>query len=140
MEGLHIRWVGLAFAVVGKCTSAQMESLAQRMRVLSHPVRLRSLAVLLRARGGLCVCELADVLELPQYTVSRHLKALAHAGWVAREHDGPWVYYSAVDSPLLEALRPNLSPTAEDEGRLRERLALRERGRCVVGPKDTGRA
>ncbi len=125
---------------MGECTLEQIESLAQRMRVLSHPVRLRSLALLLRAGGGLCVCELADVFELPQYTVSRHLKALTRAGWVTGEHDGPWVYYTPVSSPLLEALGPSLSPTAEDEGRLRERLALRERGRCVVGPKDAARA
>ncbi|MFO8034173.1 MAG: helix-turn-helix domain-containing protein [Candidatus Bipolaricaulota bacterium] len=123
-----------------KCRPEQMEALAQHLRMLSHPVRLRSLALLLSAGGGLCVCELADVLELPQYTVSRHLQALARAGWVVGEHDGPWVYYKPVTSPLLKALGPSLSPAVEDEERLRERLLLRERGRCVVGPKDTGRA
>ncbi len=130
----------LAYAVMRNCEERRIGTLARCLGVLNHTDRIRLLTLLNAAGESVCVCELADVLGLPQYTVSRHLKALARAGWVTGEHDGPWVYYTAVSSPLLEALGPSLSPTAEDEGRLRARLALRERGRCVVGPKDAARA
>jgi DNA-binding transcriptional ArsR family regulator len=36
----------------------------------------------------LTVGELCDVLQLPQSTVSRHLKMLADAGWVRSRRDG----------------------------------------------------
>lgn len=124
---------------MSNCDRVRIEELASCLGVLNHPDRVRLLTLLGAAGESVCVCELVDVLDLPQYTVSRHLKVLARAGWVTGEHDGPWVYYTPVSSPLLEALQPCLSPTAEDEGRLRARLALRERGRCVVGPKDAAR-
>ncbi len=124
---------------MSNCRSLHVDELARRFGALGHPVRVRILSLLRAAGESICVCELSDVLKLPQYTVSRHLKALAGAGWVVGEHEGPWVYYTPVASRLWEALGPCFTPTAEDDGRLRERLALRERGRCVVGPKHAGR-
>ena len=38
--------------------------------------------------------ELCAVLQLPQSTVSRHLKTLADAGWVTSRRDGTSRYYS----------------------------------------------
>ncbi len=40
------------------------------------------------------VSELCAVLQLPQSTVSRHLKTLGDAGWVASRRDGTSRYYS----------------------------------------------
>jgi ArsR family transcriptional regulator len=46
----------------------------------------------------LTVSELCSVLQLPQSTVSRHLKTLADTGWVASRRDGTSRYYTlAVD-------------------------------------------
>jgi ArsR family transcriptional regulator len=42
----------------------------------------------------LTVGELCDVLQLPQSTVSRHLKMLADAGWVNSRRDGTSRYYA----------------------------------------------
>ncbi|MBP8845461.1 MAG: winged helix-turn-helix transcriptional regulator, partial [Thermoanaerobaculia bacterium] len=50
------------------------------LAALADPVRLRLLALLEREELG--VGELAAVVQLPQPTVSRHLKALAAQGWV----------------------------------------------------------
>ena len=46
----------------------------------ADPTRLRLLNVL--AAGELCVCDLVELLALPQPTVSRHLGALRRAGLV----------------------------------------------------------
>ena len=45
-------------------------------------------------RQELTVSELCSVLQLPQSTVSRHLKTLADAGWVASRRDGTSRYYA----------------------------------------------
>jgi ArsR family transcriptional regulator len=42
----------------------------------------------------LTVGELCDVLQMPQSTVSRHLKLLADAGWVSSRRDGTSRYYA----------------------------------------------
>jgi ArsR family transcriptional regulator len=45
-------------------------------------------------RHELTVNELCSVLQLPQSTVSRHLKTLADAGWLTSRRDGTSRYYS----------------------------------------------
>jgi ArsR family transcriptional regulator, arsenate/arsenite/antimonite-responsive transcriptional repressor len=70
----------------------------------SDPTRLR-LLLLLRA-GELCVCDLVDVLRLPQPTVSRHLAALRRASLVTARKQGLWSYYAL--SPDVRGLRREL--------------------------------
>ncbi|MBW2736046.1 MAG: metalloregulator ArsR/SmtB family transcription factor [Deltaproteobacteria bacterium] len=56
------------------------------MSCLSDPTRLRLLHLLTEHELG--VAELCDVLQLPQSTVSRHLKVLADREWVHSRHRG----------------------------------------------------
>ncbi|MFO8034814.1 MAG: helix-turn-helix domain-containing protein, partial [Candidatus Bipolaricaulota bacterium] len=134
-SGCAVGRVWVIIVVMCNCDNLQSDLLARRFRTLGHPDRLRILSLLLSHISGLCVCELADVLELPEYKVSRHLKSLAEAGWVRGEHDGPWVYYVPVSDPLLKTLEQHLACSTDDEKRLRRRMALRREGRCVVGPR-----
>jgi ubiquinone/menaquinone biosynthesis C-methylase UbiE/DNA-binding transcriptional ArsR family regulator len=57
-----------------------------RLAALSDATRARLLACL--ERHELTVGELQDVVQLPQSTVSRHLKVLADAGWVVSRETG----------------------------------------------------
>jgi ubiquinone/menaquinone biosynthesis C-methylase UbiE/DNA-binding MarR family transcriptional regulator len=66
--------------------------LLDRLSVLSDPVRAR-LLLLLEAHE-LTVTELCAVLQLPQSTASRHLKALADSGWIASRSEGTRHLYS----------------------------------------------
>jgi ArsR family transcriptional regulator len=50
-------------------------------RAFSDPIRLRILHLI--ADGELCVCDLVEILGLPQPTVSRHLSYLRKAGLVS---------------------------------------------------------
>jgi len=59
---------------------------------LADSTRCRMLSLL--DRHELTVTELCAVLQLPQSTVSRHLKILADAGWVASRRDGTSRYYA----------------------------------------------
>lgn len=54
----------------------------------------RSRMLVLLERNELTVSELCAVLQLPQSTVSRHLKTLADAGWVTSRREGTSRFYS----------------------------------------------
>ena len=62
------------------------------LSTLSDATRGRML--LLLERQELTVTELCAILQLPQSTVSRHLKMLADASWVASRRDGTSRYYT----------------------------------------------
>jgi ArsR family transcriptional regulator len=70
------------------------------MAALTDPIRVRMLLPL--ERHELTVTELCAVLQLPQSTVSRHLKTLADGGWVASRRDGTSRFYGMA----LEDLDP----------------------------------
>jgi ubiquinone/menaquinone biosynthesis C-methylase UbiE/DNA-binding transcriptional ArsR family regulator len=57
-----------------------------QLSILSDAIRVRMLAVL--EGRELTVSELCDIVQLPQSTVSRHLKTLADGDWVTSRRDG----------------------------------------------------
>jgi ubiquinone/menaquinone biosynthesis C-methylase UbiE/DNA-binding transcriptional ArsR family regulator len=65
------------------------------LATLADPLRVRLLVIL--ERHELAVSELCEVLQLPQSTVSRHLKTLADDGWVGSRREGTSRLYSLAD-------------------------------------------
>lgn len=111
--------------------------------VLAEPTRLRLLR-LLRQQEELCVCELVDALQLPQYAVSRHLCSLRSIGLVEARRNGKWMHYrlapAAARAPfarglldLLDREMQQIAIRSQDDARLARRLGLRRSGQCVVG-------
>ena len=72
-----------------------MKTFIRVMKALSDPNRVRVLKLL--QTGELCVCEIQNVLELAQSTVSKHMKILEDAGLVDRKRQGTWMFYSLAD-------------------------------------------
>ncbi|HUF47896.1 MAG TPA: metalloregulator ArsR/SmtB family transcription factor [Vicinamibacterales bacterium] len=66
--------------------------LLDSLQALADPTRCRMLWLL--DQHELTVSELCSVLQLPQSTVSRHLKTLADAEWVVSRRDGTSRYYA----------------------------------------------
>ena len=66
---------------------------------LSDNIRLQVLD-LLRTRE-LCVCEITDILDVPQSKLSFHLKTLREANLVNSRQQGRWTYYSLNLSELV---------------------------------------
>jgi ArsR family transcriptional regulator len=106
-----------------------------RLSGLADPTRSRIL--LLLERRELAVSELCAVLQLPQSTVSRHLKLLADDGWVDARAQGTARHYAmrtAVEPSaqrLWATVREEVAGTAaarHDAERLRGVLAARRRG------------
>jgi ubiquinone/menaquinone biosynthesis C-methylase UbiE/DNA-binding transcriptional ArsR family regulator len=73
-------------------------ALFARLDALADPIRCRLLLVL--DRHELTVSELIAVLQLPQSTVSRHLRVLANDGWVATRADGASNLYRVASAQL----------------------------------------
>lgn len=86
--------------------------LFDRLSALADPIRSRLL--LLLERHELTVSELRIVLQLPQSTVSRHLKVLADAGWLTAREDGTSNRYR-VDAKQLDAGTRKLWTAVRDE-------------------------
>jgi SAM-dependent methyltransferase/DNA-binding MarR family transcriptional regulator len=104
------------------------------LTALSDATRSRMLLIL--ERHELTVSELCAVLQLPQSTVSRHLKTLSDANWVTSRRDGTSRYYTlALDERdahtrrLWSLLREQVATTAgadQDARRLKGVLGRRQ--------------
>jgi ArsR family transcriptional regulator len=107
--------------------------------ILDHLASLadttRSRILLLLDRHELTVSELCGIVQLPQSTVSRHLKALADSGWVASRAEGTSNLYTMTRDELDASARRlwalvreqvGSSPAAaQDQRRLQAAIAER---------------
>lgn len=69
---------------------------------IGDPKRLRLLYLL--AEHARNVTELTEMLDVPQPTVSHHLRILRERGLVTSERDGTSIYYSLADRRILDAI------------------------------------
>ncbi|MFN9993794.1 MAG: ArsR/SmtB family transcription factor [Phycisphaerales bacterium] len=109
-----------------------LDILSIGLAAASDPIRLRLLACL--EAHELTVGEIASVVQLPQSTVSRHLKQLSEAGWLSRRNEGTASLYRLVpdDQPrfnrdLWVTIRSQLDPDALHEDLRRAGAAITQR-------------
>jgi ArsR family transcriptional regulator len=76
--------------------------LAELARALAEPVRIELVDVLRRHGEPLCQCELLPLFDMPQSTLSHHLKKLADAGVLTVERRHKWAYYTIAPEALEE--------------------------------------
>ena len=82
------------------------EAILDHLSALTDPARCRIL--LLLEQHELTVGELCSVVQLPQSTVSRHLKTLGESGWVVSRRDGTSHYYYLPDGDDGSSALPQL--------------------------------
>ncbi|MBC7541484.1 MAG: metalloregulator ArsR/SmtB family transcription factor [Candidatus Sericytochromatia bacterium] len=108
-------------------------TLSEHLSALSEPLRLRICRLL--EQQELSVGEIATVVQVPQSTISRHLKVLSQVGWLQRRTDGTAGLYrldiggQPLAAAVWQAIRESISQdvqTAEDMRRL-ERVLLERR-------------
>src|SRR6187397_3214815 len=109
-------------------------AVVDQLSVLSDAIRVRMLAVL--EGRELTVSELCDVVQLPQSTVSRHLKTLLDGEWVTSRRDGTRRLYTLplaeVDDSakrLWQVVREQVTSSpasSDDERRLKQILERRK--------------
>jgi ubiquinone/menaquinone biosynthesis C-methylase UbiE/DNA-binding transcriptional ArsR family regulator len=111
-----------------------MVAILEHMTALADPTRCRMLMLL--EKQELTVTELCAILQMPQSSVSRHLKTLADDGWVMSRRDGTSRFYAMSGgeeldpgaSRLWPIIREQVAATSaagQDDRRLRGVLARR---------------
>lgn len=83
-----------------------INAMSETFRALCDPTRIRILQAL--ENGELCVCDIAGLIDLPQPSVSHHLKALRQLGIIKFRKSGKMTLYSLKDiriSGLLAVAR-----------------------------------
>jgi ArsR family transcriptional regulator, arsenate/arsenite/antimonite-responsive transcriptional repressor len=76
-------------------------TVAARFKALADPTRVE-IVRRLSCCDECCVCDLNDVFDLSQPTISHHLKVLRDAGIVESERRGTWAYYRLVPDAVRE--------------------------------------
>ena len=107
-------------------------------RVLGDATRWR--IVRLVAVDALCVCELADILDMPQSSVSSHVQVIRKAGFLESERREKWTYFM-IDPARLKLIKllesffaGNEDPIwSIDDKKAAARLFERENS-CCPGP------
>ncbi len=78
----------------------------QYFKILSDPTRHKIL-ILLHRHMRLCVCDLANILEISSSAVSQHLRRLKDIDLVSSKRQGQTIFYSLKDAyscPLTKLL------------------------------------
>lgn len=117
-------------------TSA-VASPATFFRALADSTRWRIVRLVMDQ--ALCVCELADILDMPHSSVSSHVQVIRKAGLLDSETCGKWTYFRIARShlPLLRCCLKSLPDDPRhpaDLNRCRQRLAERATS-CCPGPR-----
>src|SRR5687768_9573461 len=111
-----------------------MVAILEHMSALADPIRCRMLMLI--EKQELTVTELCAVLQMPQSSVSRHLKTLADDGWVISRRDGTSRFYAMSSGdeldpgakrlwPIIREQVAATSAAGQDDRRLRGVLARR---------------
>ena len=107
-------------------------------RALADPTRWRIVRLVMDE--ALCVCELADILGMPQSSVSSHVQVIRKAGLLESEKCEKWTYFriEAGYLKLIRAMEQFFADSGEeswggDAQKAVARLAERDDS-CCPGP------
>lgn len=78
-----------------------------KFKALSDKNRLKIIHEL-NQKGKVCVCELTDLLGLPQSKLSYHLRMLLDVNLILMERIGKWNYYELNESEIKGLLSEQL--------------------------------
>lgn len=96
--------------LIGECkkklqkAALSFSMLSQVLSLAGNDVRLKIL-FLLEQENELCVCDLADILEMTIPAVSQHLRKLKDGDILQTRRQGQTIYYS-LKSAHLEIIKP----------------------------------
>ena len=79
----------------------KMNELTNIYKMLSDETRLRIIVLL--AQKELCVCEISDILEVSQPSISKNLSKLRDLDFVTTERKEKFIFYNLkTDNPILK--------------------------------------
>jgi ArsR family transcriptional regulator, arsenate/arsenite/antimonite-responsive transcriptional repressor len=116
-----------------------MTNIVSFSRALADATRWRIVRLVLD--DALCVCELADILEMPQSTISSHVQIIRKAGLLESEKCEKWTYFQIepkhrkLIATLEKFFEPDDAVLKTDFARSLQRLTQRENS-CCPGPRN----
>lgn len=121
-------------------TKNVMRNIVTFTQALADPTRWRIIRLVMDE--ALCACELADILEMPQSSVSSHVQVIRKAGLLESEKCEKWTYFRIEGKFLklistLEAFFAGSEDPAwaNDPAKAVKRLRERDES-CCPGPKN----
>ena len=85
--------------------------LAELFKVFGDSTRVKILYVLLQSE--MCVCDLAEVLQMTQSAISHQLRVLKQAKLVKNRREGKTVFYSLADGHIQTILNQGMEHISE---------------------------
>ena len=90
-------------AAFDESAAAEMAAI---LKALADPVRLRLVSIIGTAPDGeVCACDLSELVQRSQPTVSHHLGQLVKAGVLEREQRGKWAWFRVNDERMIDVCR-----------------------------------
>jgi ArsR family transcriptional regulator len=83
------------------------ENYEVKFKALADKKRLQIMHILCQ-HTSICVCDLADLIDMPQSKLSYHLKVLLDANIIVKEKKGTWSYYELNEKEVNQLLSPAL--------------------------------
>lgn len=93
----------------------EIENLSNMFKLFADNTRLRIICSILNTE--LCVCDLCELLNLNQSTVSHQLQILRNAKLVKYRREGKQIYYSLQDEHIEQIISTSLAHILEEEGK-----------------------
>jgi ArsR family transcriptional regulator len=93
--------------IVSEAKTPDFTPYENKFKALADQKRLQIMYELTQ-RGNTCVCDLVEILNMPQSKLSYHLKILLDAGLILRETKGTWSYYELNQEEVNNLLSPAL--------------------------------
>ena len=85
-----------------KMSDEYLEKVADCLRLMAHPVRIRIVEIL--SIGRFAVGEIAEICGVPPNQACEHLRLLKNHGLLTSKRDGRIVYYSIASQQLTGLL------------------------------------
>jgi ArsR family transcriptional regulator, arsenate/arsenite/antimonite-responsive transcriptional repressor len=113
----------------------------EKFKALGEETRLRIMRIMIKAGTELCACEIIDILDKQQYTISKSLGTLVSAGFLSERREGRMMFYALLNSdfnsPLFDSIKQITCDSnaifKNDFSRLAARIASRKDGKCIGG-------
>lgn len=88
-------------------TEVSFSEYEAKFKALADKKRLHILH-LLSQQNSCCVCDLSELIDMPQSKLSYHLKIMLDAKLIRKETRGTWSYYMINEAELNHLLSPEL--------------------------------
>ena len=89
----------------------ELYELADLFKIFGDPTRIKILYAL--SESEMCVCDIAQRLNMTQSAISHQLKILKQSKLVKNRREGKTVFYSLADGPVKTIMRHGLDHVQE---------------------------